>query len=560
MGTKSVGRLVSVALILALCGSSGCGGGSNSSSTQPRNQGGNTDSGSPAPLILSSLQPSSVPAGSSLDRVWVYGSGFQSGAGIRWNGKERAPTVFVSTTQMYFFPARLPLSDYDLYQIGSAEVLVINANLEKSNSINFNVTAVAPSFPHEVTSINSDGTSAKRSYQGEMYFATDATGRFLGFDDVGKLAVRDTCYGAGQGCTPSTLEFPKQYQPSAGSTYTNDARAIAFDQTNRFVIFQHYYRGCCFGGGNTSDVIDAKWYLADTCRGAAPNCILMVTPVSLDSASQLVSAEKGYASSDAQRVAMEMTKVGALNAPPAITVRTTCAGLTACTPATEVILEGTKEKGIPGALKGLSRNGRFLTFLSTVLEFVPPNLPGGNYGYVRDTCFGASSPCQPNTVMVTYDEAGLPVSNVEELDVDSSGRFVRFKAGNTSYFRDSCRGESACAPATTLFAEWSDVPIQAAELVPMTVSADRRWVVFNTTSEENNIVPNDTNSGPDVILRDTCFGVLNCTPSLTRLSVVDPGIQIYGLYPRISADGTSILYVGTNKDDRVVYRVKNPKL
>ena len=62
------------------------------------------------------------------------GSGFVSGAVVRWNGQDR-PTTFVSGTQL---TAAIPATD--LAFLGSASVTVVNPGGGQSNAVAFTTT------------------------------------------------------------------------------------------------------------------------------------------------------------------------------------------------------------------------------------------------------------------------------------------------------------------------------------------------------------------------------------------------------------------------------------
>ena len=88
----------------------------------------------PAPT-LSSLSPSSAASGGAAFQLTVNGSGFQSGATVRWNGSART-TTFLSSTQV-----RASINASDIASSGTAAVTVINPGSAESASRPFNVTS-----------------------------------------------------------------------------------------------------------------------------------------------------------------------------------------------------------------------------------------------------------------------------------------------------------------------------------------------------------------------------------------------------------------------------------
>lgn len=159
--------------------------------------------------------------------------------------------------------------------------------------------------------------------------------------------------------------------------------------------------------------------------------------------------------------------------------------------------DGFTASSVPPAI---SATGRYVAFQSTGTDLVPGPASGFADIYVRDTCIGAPGGCTPSTVRVS---------------VDSNGNLAN---GNSR------------SPA---------------------ISADGRYVAFDSSA--TNLVPNDTqiNGTADVFLRDTCIGApAGCVPSTNRLSVTPSGGQADGdsRNPAISADGRFVAFNSTATD------------
>src|SRR5262249_27238995 len=93
--------------------------------------------------------------------------------------------------------------------------------------------------------------------------------------------------------------------------------------------------------------------------------------------------------------------------------------------------------------------------------------PAGRQIFLRDTCFGASSSCTPQTALISTDEGGALAGNDNLLpSVSSSGRFVAFLSVTPSkypsasgtpnsgirqiFVRDTCfAATGSCTPKTT---------------------------------------------------------------------------------------------------------------
>jgi len=110
--TSSEDKIPCSSLVIFICLLlSGCGGG-----------GGTGGGGAPPPNVpsLSVIAPSTTVAGASSIALSLYGSNFENGAAVEWNGTQLISS-WVSATQM---TAAIPTSD--LSAAGSAQVTVVN--------------------------------------------------------------------------------------------------------------------------------------------------------------------------------------------------------------------------------------------------------------------------------------------------------------------------------------------------------------------------------------------------------------------------------------------------
>jgi len=145
-----------------------------------------------------------------------------------------------------------------------------------------------------------------------------------------------------------------------------------------------------------------------------------------------------------------------------------------------------------------------------------------------------------------------------------SARFVAFQstatdlvAGPASGFadifeRDTCIGAPAgCVPTTTRVSVANDGTLPNNNSRSPSVSADGRYVVFDSSA--TNLVAGDTrtNGDADVFIRDTCIGAASsCSPALNRVSVRPDGGQAdhEATSPAISADGRFIVFDSAASD------------
>ena len=93
-----------------------------------------TAGSTPGPT-LTSLSPSSAPAGGAGFTLTVTGSNFVSGASVRWNGSPRT-TTFVSASQL-----TATIAAADISTMGMAQVTVANPDGSLSNALSFTITS-----------------------------------------------------------------------------------------------------------------------------------------------------------------------------------------------------------------------------------------------------------------------------------------------------------------------------------------------------------------------------------------------------------------------------------
>ena len=232
------------------------------------------------------------------------------------------------------------------------------------------------------------------------------------------------------------------------------------------------------GGGNTNCKLSQTSNCTVTTQtftitnSSSANTCPVTTPV------PAVAEETPAVSQDGRYVAYASTQ----NGESQILLRDTCVGVTSgCTANTRMVSSATD--GTVG--NGDSHNavmtldGRYVAFSSAATNLVE-NAPPGRQVYLRDTCIGAPTSCQPGTVLVSTDGEGKLVGSEAILpSISSSGRFVAFLAVTESQSHPSANNPHAGGSAV--------------------------------------------NSGlRQVFVRDTCLGAANCTPKTTRISLM-PG-------------------------------------
>ncbi len=188
----------------------------------------------------------------------------------------------------------------------------------------------------------------------------------------------------------------------------------------------------------------------------------------------------------------------------------------------------------------LSRDGRFVCFLSTSTNLVPGGSPSGAAAFVRDRSSGT-------TQLVSLNPQGqLPAdAAVLSARISADGSCVAFTSASPHFIHNDMNGAidvfvRDIAVATT---ERVSVSSQGAEGnadadTRIAISADGRFVAF--ASLASNLVPNDVLGVLDVFVRDRQAGTTD------RASVSDADASVGGdsssSGPSISADGRLVAF------------------
>ena len=187
----------------------------------------------------------------------------------------------------------------------------------------------------------------------------------------------------------------------------------------------------------------------------------------------------------------------------------------------------------------VSLDGRYVGYTATQGEHAQV--------FVRDTCEGAASGCQPRTLLLSAAADGTAGNDDSRApSMSSDGRYVAFSsaatnlasstpAGRQVYLRDTCFGASstACVPSTQLVSTDAEGALVGAEGILPSVSASGRFVAFlavtpshtsgKSAAQTKSAAGGINNSGyRQVFVRDTCIGTTSCTPKTTRISL-QPG-------------------------------------
>ncbi len=214
---------------------------------------------------------------------------------------------------------------------------------------------------------------------------------------------------------------------------------------------------------------------------------------------------------------------------PGFAVSTDAAYISTCN-ATGVSSNAVKAPAVAEETPALGLDGRLVVYTA----------PQGEHTqiFLRDTCSGVASGCQPTTTLLSAAADGAKGnadSNTPSISAD--GRFVAFSsaatnlvanapAGRQIYLRDTCTGAApACIPQTTLLSIDESGALAGNDNLLPSVSSSGRFVAFlSVTSSKYPAKAGTLNSGyRQVFVRDTCLGATTaCTPKTTRISLL-PG-------------------------------------
>lgn len=189
----------------------------------------------------------------------------------------------------------------------------------------------------------------------------------------------------------------------------------------------------------------------------------------------------------------------------------------------------------------VSLDGRYVAYAATQGEHTQV--------FVRDTCEGAPSGCQPQTTLLSAATDGTAGNDDSRApSMSSDGRYIAFSsaatnisaggpAGRQVYLRDTCLGTSAnsCTPSTQLISTDSQGALVGTEGILPSISSTGRFIAFVAVAPSHGSAKpsaqaksaGSSSSGADssyrqVFVRDTCLGASNCTPKTTRISL-QPG-------------------------------------
>jgi hypothetical protein len=233
----------------------------------------------------------------------------------------------------------------------------------------------------------------------------------------------------------------------------------------------------------------------------------------------------------------------------------------------------------------VSADGRYVAYTATQ----------GSHSeiFLRDTCAGATSGCQPQSSLVSVGADGSAANDDSHSpSMSADGRYVAFSSvasnlvsggssggaataasaiGRQIYLRDTCVGAAAgCQASTELISVDSAGQLSGLESILPSVSASGRFVAFvavarskaapspstaSSTSAANGAgnAASSANSGyRQIFVRDTCLGVApsGCAAKTSRISIqpgdgADSAPAAAPAGPALSGDAKKIALTGS---------------
>jgi hypothetical protein len=219
------------------------------------------------------------------------------------------------------------------------------------------------------------------------------------------------------------------------------------------------------------------------------------------------------------------------------------------------------------AAPAISGDGRFVAFFSQAKNLVALGAKGNVF--IRDTCLGAVS-CLEKTMAVDLapDGSAPDAEAGRQVALSADGRFVVFESRATNlvssqksslarkshelslFVRDLCTGSNApsgCTPHTeSLSVGVSGELADAGESRSASTSADGRFIAF--ASSAPNLVAEQTGSGFQIFVRDTCAGPTSAKACVARTEEIPIAAEYLasgsqGESPAISADGRYVSFM-----------------
>ena len=304
-------------------------------------------------------------------------------------------------------------------------------------------------------SISSDGTAAGSGASGQASISAD--GRFIAFASTAtnlvtgattgaqEIYLRDTCAGAGSGCTPQTMLISAAADGTPADGSSAEPVVVA-GKSGQFVAFTSTATNLVAGSGGAQEI-----YRVGLCIGITTGCTpsaAQVESISNDGTSFADGASVEPALTPDGRVvafASTATNLGANGGVQQIYERDTCQGVpSGCTPNTvlvSVAADGTTPGNALSEKPSLGNNGQLVAFASLASNLVSTNVGGLENVYVRKSCLTGLSSCQTGTALVSISALGV-AANALSLNpiISGAGHVVAFYSGASNLANNDLNG------------------------------------------------------------------------------------------------------------------------
>jgi Tol biopolymer transport system component len=318
---------------------------------------------------------------------------------------------------------------------------------------------------------------------------------------------------------------------SAGAEANGSSWDACPSADGRYVAFDSYASNLVSGDTNAALDVFVRDTLANTTTRASLGWLGNETPWNFDNSLTSISADGRYVVFDSQARNLVPDK-------PSLTtdvfVRDALANTT-----TRASVGSGGAQGYGGDSGGgsISADGRYVAFVSWA-SMVPDDTNGTGDVFVHDMLTNT-------TTRVSIDSAGAQANSYSVgPSISADGRYVAFVSfasnlvpGDTNGQRDVFVHDMLTNTTTRVSVDSAGVEANGPSY-PGVISADGHHVAFG--SEASNLVPGDTDWGPDVFVHDML------TNATTRVSVDSAGAQTEfwwgGSDPSISADGRYVAF------------------
>jgi hypothetical protein len=435
--------------------------------------------------VVSFLSPSQMPAGTGQFTISLQGSGFVLATKVHWNGKVLATTVAVDSTGAALgnlVTAIVPASY--ITQPGVATIVTVNpAHGTGQNGLSNTITFIIDNPPNLPPSVTS---------------------------------VSPTCAVIGKDL-PLTVNGAN----FLNTVNTNDPSQNNFSTLN-WTVGSGQIQFTPLSTPATATITSTKITVtipAANISAAGTATVTVYNPPSLP----LPSVPGSTGSGGGTSIPTGATAVTVQSAPCPVAAKTQTASESSAAVAEET--------------PAVSLDGRYVAY--TAMQDERAHI------FLRDTCEGAASGCQPRTTLLSVAADGTaPNDESHAPSMNSDGRYVAFSSAATNlvenappgrqiYLRDTCAGTAdSCKPSTQLISLDSNGALVGTESILPSVSSSGRFIAFlsitpshssTAVSAESKSSANSSNSGyRQVFIRDTCLGAPNCTPKTSRISL-QPG-------------------------------------